>query len=144
MRKLATVAACLMVLACSSAGTENTLVDVELVQLKGPAEQNFPFGRFEVQYGIRVRNRSQEPVTLHQLALEPASPGGPYVVLRDRYTLNRAVAPSATDETTLWARARATGSRDSVDAHAPVSIRAIAYFEAPSGAFRKIMMVTFR
>lgn len=144
MRKLATVAACLMLLACSSGRPENTLVGVELVQLVGPAEQNWPYGRFDVQYGIRVTNRSEEPVTLHQLALEPVSPGGPYVLRRDRYTLNRTVAPSATEELTLWARAWATGNRNSVDAHAPVSIRAVAYFDAPSGRFRKIQLVTFR
>ncbi len=144
MRKIATIAACLMILACSSGQPENTLVDVELVQLKGAAEQNWPRGRFDVQYGVRVTNRSQEPVTLHQVALEPASGGGPYILLRDRYTLNRAVAPSATEEATFWARARSTGGRDSIDAHAPVSVRAIAYFEAPSGAFRKIAVFTFR
>jgi hypothetical protein len=144
MRKLATIAACLVVLACSSAAPENNLVDVQLVQLKGAAEQNFPFGRFDVQYGVRVTNRSQEPVRLHQLALEPASPGGPYVVLRDRYTLDRTIGAGATEELTFWARARATGTRDSVEANAPVSVRAISFFDAPSGEFRKIQMYTFR
>ena len=138
------VAACLMVLACSSARPENTLVDVQLAELSGAEEQNWPFGTFDVQYGVRVTNRSQEPVTLHQVALEPASPGGPYILRRDRYTLNRTVAPGAPEEVTFWARARATGGRDSVEAHAPVSVRTIAFFEAPSGAFRKIQIVTFR
>ena len=144
MRKLATIAACLMVLACSSATPENTLVDVAMVELQGAEEQNYPFGRFDVQYAVRITNRSQEQVKLHQLAVEPASPGGPYVLLRDRYTLDRTVAPGATEELTFWARARATGTRDSVEAHAPVSIRVISFFEAPSGPFRKIQMYIFR
>jgi hypothetical protein len=148
MRKIATVAACLaaclMVLACGSAQSENALVDIELAELVGAAEQNYPFGRFDVQFGVRVNNRSQESVTLHQIALEPASPGGPYILLRDRYTLDRTVAPGTTEELKFWARARATGNRDSVEAQAPVSVRAIAFFQAASGAFRKIQMYTFR
>ena len=47
MRKLATIAACLVVLACSTAGPENNLVGVEMVQLQGAEEQNYPFGRFD-------------------------------------------------------------------------------------------------
>lgn len=144
MRKLASFAALLMVLACSSAAPEDNLVTMELVQLSGPAEQNWPFGTFDVQYGVKVTNKSQEPIKLHQIALEPASPGGPYIVRRDRYTLDRIIAPSASEELTFWAKARATGTQDSVEAHAPVSVRAVSFFEAPSGGFRKIQMYTFR
>jgi hypothetical protein len=143
MRKAAVLLVALLVLACSSTNS-NDNARIELVQMSGPAEQNWPFGRFFVQYGLRVTNRTKETITLRQIALEQASPGGPYVLVRDRYQVPLTISPGATEEATFQARAIATGNQDSVQAQAPVSVRAVAYFNAPSGEFRALGMFTFR
>ena len=139
MKYLAAVAATVALIACSS-GPKATLVrpDIEFVQLSGPADQNYRPGRIEVQYGLRIANRSSEPITLRQIQIQTTGAGGPYRLERATYYFDREVKPDSYEDVTFWARAFASGDAFAIDAQAPVTIRAAAYFDAESGNFRQV------
>jgi hypothetical protein len=139
MKILAAVAATVLFTGCSS-GPQATLVrpEIELVQLSGPADQNYSPGRIEVQYGVRISNRSSEPITLRQIQIQSTGAGGPYRLERATYYFDRQVKPESYEDVTFWARAFASGDAFAIDAQAPVTIRAAAYFDAASGNFREV------
>ena len=133
--------ACLTLLSCASSGkTEPGMPGILLVQMIGPSELNYPVGNFDVQYGMRITNTRDEPITLRQVSLEPVGRGGPYFVRRDHYYFRQEIAAQSAGDLAFWAHASATGNAFSIDAHAPVTIRAIVYFDSPTGGFRKVMM----
>ena len=87
---------------------------------------------------MQVVNRAEEPITLRQIQIESTGDGGPYAVPRDQYVFNRQIAPGQTDVIEFWAHAYAFRGRGrQLDARAPVTIRGLAFFEAPSGNFRR-------
>jgi hypothetical protein len=112
--------------------------EITFVQLSGPVEQNYPQGEFEVQYGMRIANRSSEPIVLSSVELRPMSQGGPYLLRAETYHFNREIRPSSFEDVTFWAKASSTGDAFSNDARAPVNIRASALFRSPSGTFRQV------
>ncbi len=114
--------------------------EIELAQLSGPADQGFPPGFFQVEYALRIENKSNEPLTLTQLDLQPMGGGGPYRLRHDLYTFKNVIAPGQMEAVTFWANAFSTGMYNSVDAYAPVSVRGIATFESPAGTVRKIFV----
>lgn len=108
------------------------------MQLSGPAEQNYMPGDFEVQYGLRIANRSAEPITLRHIQLQTMGMGGAYRLHPATYYFKKEVGPEKYEDVTFWAKATATGDAFSPDANAPITIRATAFFESPSGAFRRV------
>lgn len=142
------VLTCAILAACAS-GTGDTpgqpqskapQPKVQLVQLVGPADLNYPPDAFDVQFGVRIENRAAEEITLRQIYLEPMGAGGPYRIRRDRYFFKQPIAPSGSHELAFWAHAVATGDANSIDASAPVTVRATLYFDAPSGGMRKVVL----
>lgn len=117
--------------------------EVDLVQLVGPADLNYPQGDIEVQFGLRVLNRSGETIRLRQVEMSPVGSGGPYRVWRRMYYFNQEIGPNETRDVSFWARASAEGNAGALDATAPVSVRAIARFESAEGSVRKILTRTF-
>jgi hypothetical protein len=145
MKRL-TLIACLAVLAACASGGSNTKIiqpDVEMYQLVGPADLNYPGGAIEVQFALRIANRSGEAIKLRQVEMTPVGAGGPYVITRRTYYFNQEIAPNQFKDVSFWARASAEGDAFAMDANAPVNVRAVATFESPSGGFRKILMKTF-
>jgi hypothetical protein len=138
--KLSVTALTILLLgSCSSGDTVSILKpEITFVQLRGPVEQNYPQGDFEVQYGVRIANRSSEPIILRQIELQPMSAGGPYVVKAESYHFEKEIRPAATEDILFWAKVTSTGDQFSDDARAPVNIRATAHFDAQSGAFRQV------
>jgi hypothetical protein len=116
---------------------------VELFQLIGPADLNFPSGSIEVQFGLRTTNESPDTIRLRQIQMTPVGLGGPYTIRNRTYFFNEEVAAKETKDIAFWARADAEGDRYALDANAPTTVRAIVFFESPKGAFRKVMMKTF-
>jgi hypothetical protein len=145
MKRLTLLACAFAVVACASGPRVDIIQpDVEMLQLVGPADLNYPRGLIEVQYALRITNRSSEPIQLTQIQLNPVGAGGPYSVARQTYRTPRDIAPNATVEVPFWARAYAQGDAFALDANAPVSVRAVAYFRsAAGGGFQKILMKTF-
>jgi hypothetical protein len=142
MRHLALTTALLAVLACASNNPKARLLEpeVDIVQLSGPAEQNYPAGQMEVQYGVRIANRSSEALTLRRILVEPMGAGGPYRLRRETYHFNKIVPPNGFEDVTFWARAFAQGDAFAIDAQAPVTIRGTAFFDSPSGGVRKVFV----
>ena len=127
-------------LACSSgSGAKIIHPELQFVQLSGPAEQNYTPGDIEVQYGIRIANRSSEPITLRRIQLRSVGLGGPYTLRPTTYYFERVIQPEKFEDVTFWAKAVAEGDGMAPDARAPVTVRAVVVFESPAGGFRNII-----
>ncbi|HYI10480.1 MAG TPA: hypothetical protein VEK57_15575 [Thermoanaerobaculia bacterium] len=145
MKPFALGVACFALLACASSGdsaggAKLLQADLQFVQLVGPEEMNWPAGSIEVQYGMRIANKSGEPITLRQVEVESLGQGGPYRLRRDRYFMNVAIPPASNRDATFWARAYAEGDSMADDANMPVTVRGVAFFESPAGNFRKVFV----
>ncbi len=112
--------------------------ELEFIQIVGPADLGYPAGQIEVQYGIRVANRSSEPITLRSVAVQTIGAGGPYTLQRKTYYFDREIAPDQFSDVTFWATAYADGDMNASDTTAPVTVRGIAIFNTPGGAVRKV------
>jgi hypothetical protein len=150
MKRLPLLACALLAAACSTApksdapaATNVLQPEIQMIQLVGPADLNYPSGLIEVQFGLRIANNSSEAIRLRQVEMTPVGFGGPYRVRRRAYFFNEEVAANGSKDVTFWARADAEGDAYAGDAHAPVSLRAVAMFETPNGSFRKILTKTF-
>ncbi|HEX7707959.1 MAG TPA: hypothetical protein VF701_15980 [Thermoanaerobaculia bacterium] len=132
----------LVPLACASAPGSGGAAqpEIELVQLSGPEEQNYPSGEIEIQFGLRIANRSSETITLRQIQLESVTDGGPYQLERETYYFQVAVEPERHNDLTFWAHAVAGGDRHAVDARAPITVRVVTFFESAAGNFRKVFI----
>ncbi|HUP60212.1 MAG TPA: hypothetical protein VNA69_07315 [Thermoanaerobaculia bacterium] len=152
MRNTIVVLACILSLACGTstppdAGSAPSVKVVQpeilFLQLVGPADLNFPTGSMQVKYGMRIENRWSEPITLRSITLASSGTGGPYILKRDTYFFGKKIEAAQSGDVIWWATAVARGNPFAVDAEAPVSVRAIAYFETESGAFRKVLWRDF-
>lgn len=146
MRNLIVIAACLATLSCSSSGgatggtTDGTGVNragLMIVQLEPPRSMTRQGEEIEVRYGVRATNNTAEEITLRRLILDPSGSGGPYVVQRQQYFFTHVIPAHSIHEFEFWAKAITTGNAQSIDARAPVTVRATAHFESASGPFRK-------
>jgi hypothetical protein len=144
MKRLTLLACAFTLLACSSSSNTNILKpDVDLFQLVGPADLNYPQGSIEVQFALRIANKSGEPITLQRIQMMPVGLGGPYRVTQRTYYFNKSIEANGSQEVPFWARAFADGDAYAADANAPVSLRAVAHFKTATGSFQKILMKTF-
>lgn len=154
MRQTLIALSCILSLACATSNApapENAAPaaknvkqpEILFLQLIGPADQSFPTGAMQVQYGMRIENRWSHPITLRSVQLISTGTGGPYVLKRDTYFFGRKIAPAESGDFVWWANAMGRGNPFAVDAEAPVSVRAIAYFESDEGTFRKVVWRDF-
>lgn len=144
MKPLALFALCATaLLGCSSSKVNIIRPEIQLVQLVGPADLNYPTGDIEVQYGMRVSNRSSETITLRRIEMATVSGGGPYTLRRESYYFTREVGPDQFMDVAFWAKAYADGNAMATDATAPVTVRATAIFDSPAGGFRQVLLRTF-
>jgi len=140
MKNLLAAAVCCALLACSSGGSAKIIhPELQFVQLSGPAEQNYPAGDIEVQYGIRIANRSSEPITLRRIQVRSVGLGGPYRLEPRAYSFERVIQPEQFEDVTFWAKAVAEGDAMANDARAPVTVHAVLFFESPAGGFRNVI-----
>jgi hypothetical protein len=147
MKQFLASAACAALLACGSSGsgadvpTAETIGTVapetELVQLVGPEQLNWEVGQIEMKYALRITNRAAEPITLRQIQIQTVGLEGPYSIPQTSYFFREPVTPGVTRPVEFFAKAYSEGNRYNIDAQAPVSIRIIAFFEAPKGNFRQ-------
>jgi hypothetical protein len=142
MLRAITLVSCLLFVACSSSNGGKSVAqpDLDFVQVTGPAEQSYPEGDIEVQYGIRITNRSDAAITLRQIQLESVGPGGAYQIRRSTYYFEHQIEANDVRDITFWARAQAAGTVTSMDARAPITVRGVAIFESSKGALRKVFV----
>jgi hypothetical protein len=144
MKRLPFALILILAVACASSNSQKGKTakpdpPIEIEQLVGPAELNYPYGPIEVQYQLMVQNPTPQPITLTRVEVATLnSQGAAYTLRRDFYNLKKTIAPNATDSVTFWAKAFSYGRgiRDTE----PITLRAIVYFEWPGGNFQKIFI----
>lgn len=144
---LASIACAATLIACGSSGSAGSTQTAEkigtvapetrLLQLIGPEQLNWESGQIEMKYALEVTNRAAEPITLRQIQIQTVGQEGPYYIPQSSYFFREAVTPGAKRPIEFYAKAFSQGDRYRIDAQSPVSIRVIAFFEAPQGNFRQ-------
>jgi hypothetical protein len=145
MKRAALVLLAFAALSCASDNNKKAdRVHLELQQIQGASAVQST-GRFDVQFGLAVENPTNEMVTLksveltqigtgsYQIRRDPASGNG------DRYPFDAKIAPGQTGEVTFWVHAYQRTLPGSFGASEPVTIRAMVYFDSPSGAFHQVV-----
>jgi hypothetical protein len=144
MKQAAFASMLLLAAACASSKAQDGKpatpdVAIGVAQLVGPAQLNYPYGRMEVQYEFQIQNPSAQPITLIRIEVSTLNTaGGPYSLRRDFYNVNKTIPANATDSVTLWAKAFGYGR--GIRENEPITLRAIMYFQSPSGNFQKIFI----
>src|SRR5687767_1229847 len=146
MKQLLASAACLAFIACGSSGSANVPTadkigtvepETSLVQLVGPEELNWEAGQIEMKYALRIHNLATEAITLRQIQIQTVGVEGPYYMPQASYFFREPVTAGTERAVEFFAKAYSSGNRYKIDAQSPVSVRVIAYFEAPKGNFRQ-------
>jgi hypothetical protein len=144
MKRIALVVAVVAVLilaACASShGPADTRLkpEIHLEQVVGPADLGYPGGAIDVQYEIQITNHAQEPMTLRRVEVRSVG-GGAYRLRPETYRFNDTATPGNFIAVRFWAHAYQAGAfgRGSTE---PVTLRAILYFDSPSGGFQHILL----
>ncbi len=111
--------------------------ETSLVQLIGPEQLNWESGLIEMKYALKINNLAAESITLRQIQIQTIGKEGPYVVPQSSYFFRESVQAGTERSVEFFAKALSGGDRYRIDAQSPVSIRIIAFFEAPKGNFRQ-------
>ena len=144
MKQAAFALMLLLAAACASSKAQagkparpDVAIDVE--QVVGPAQLNYPYGPMEVQYEFLIQNPSAQPITLIRIDVSTLNTaGGPYLLRHDFYNVNKTIPANGADTVKLWAKAFGFGR--GMRENEPITLRAIAYFQSPSGTFQKIFI----
>lgn len=113
--------------------------DLEIRQLVGPRDQNFPEGDMEVKLALRIGNRAEVPITLRRIEIQTVNPeGGAFSLTRASYYFKKTIEPNATGEAPFWARAVGYG-RSTRDTE-PVTIRGVIDYETPGGHYNQVFV----
>ena len=128
--------------ACASSNDARLpMPELELTELASPMDMHSTGGEVEVKYGLRVKNRSTEQITLKRVELASTGPGA-YALIRDpkyaNHNYNETVQPGTTADVIVWARAIHRGPLG-VGSNDPVTVRCVAFFDSPAGSFQKVI-----
>jgi hypothetical protein len=115
--------------------------EIDLVQVVGPAELNYPRGGADLRFELEIENRSGEPITLKRVELATIGTGA-YSLRRESVIHNETIAPHATGHVTAWAKAQLYGG--TVSEQEPVRVRGVLHFESPVGPFHAVVVREFR
>jgi hypothetical protein len=144
MRNAASLLFAIALVSCSSSSTPKANIiqpEIDLVQVVGPAELNYPNGGADLRFDVEIANRSGEPITLKRVELASMGPGA-YTLRRDFKIFNETIAPGRTATVTVWAKALLRGS--TISEQEPVRVRGVLHFDSPAGPFHSIVMREFR
>lgn len=112
---------------------------LEIRQLVGPREQNFPEGDMEVKIELRIGNRANVPITLRRIEIQTVNPeGGAFTVTPRAYYFHKTIEPGGVASAPFWARAVGYG-RSARDTE-PVTIRGVVDYETPGGHYNQIFV----
>lgn len=120
--------------ACSSGGLQTPAVTVHVEQIS-QSELHFG-GPVNVQFDVLVTNVSNAPLTLRRIELRTVGSGA-YTLRNDSTPLNLTIAPGQTASRTITAAGWARGGN--LSSEEPVTLRAIAYFDGPTGSFVRMV-----
>jgi len=140
MKRLALMA--ILFAACASSKQPTSKIPepgLGIEQVVGPADLGYPYGPIEIKYNFAVQNNAAEPITLIRVDLQTINPaGGAYTLRREFHNVRQTIPPNGVGVVSFWARAMAWGR--SMRETEPVTVRGVAYFEAPSGVFQKVFI----
>ena len=91
-------------------------------------------GPLPVNFRVAVSNHSGETLTLTRVRVESVGEGA-YTLTSTSQAFAREIAPDATESVEFWAPAVA--QMTILGSNGPVTIRGIAYFNSPVGAFQQ-------
>ena len=140
MKRLALMA--ILFAACASSKQPTSKIPepgLGIEQVVGPAGLGYPYGPIEIKYNFAVQNNAAEPITLIRVDLQTINPaGGAYTLRHEFHNVRQTIPPNGVGVVSFWARAMAWGR--SMRETEPVTVRGVAYFEAPSGVFQKVFI----
>lgn len=151
MKQLLASVACIAIIACGSSGGANVPTaaklgtvepETSLVQLIGPEQLNWESGQIEMKFALQIFNRAPELITLRQIQIQTVGVEGPYYIPQTSYFFREPVTAGTERAVEFFAKANSAGNRYKIDAQSPVSVRVIAYFEAPKGNFRQTFITS--
>jgi hypothetical protein len=137
MKRLAVLAAMLIVAACSSGsqGPQANVAQPDLTfeQTFGPGDVGYPDAPIDVKYQVHIVNKSTVPITLKRINLHTVNPpGGAYTLTQPLvHPFQVTIPPSGETTVELWAHARSYGV--SMRDREPVTLKGLAYFDTPQG-----------
>lgn len=140
MKRLPLLLLVLAAVACSSGKSQRAEIirpEIDIRQLVGPSDLAYPRGIMEIQYEVRVANRSSEPITLRRIDVQSVGTGA-YTLRREFFPFNEVIQPDQYKTVTFWVKAWARGRVAGAGSNEPVTVRGIASFESPVGEFNQI------
>jgi hypothetical protein len=148
MKRAAIIFAALTLFSCASSDKSKDRVKLELEQITGASSVQ-PTGRFDVQFGLQVENPTNEAVTLKSVEMTQIGSGsyqirqpGPTGGTPDHYTFTETIAPGQTKAVSFWVHAFQRVLPGTFGASEPVTLRALVYFDSPSGQFHQVVQKT--
>lgn len=118
---------------------------MQIVQLTGPSVVQ-PQAPFDVELGIQVQNLSNEPITLRRVQMQQVGRGSwvlqssvAGVGANRPLNFNTVIAPGTEQGVSFWLHAYYVASPGGLNENEPVTLRAVVYFESPSGPFHEIV-----
>ena len=134
------VAALVLFAACSSSAPQGSKAKLPapqftIQQIFGPAEANYPYGPYEVQYRVEIANRADVALRLEKMTIVTVNPeGGAYTLTPPHdYYFKKEIPSQSSDAVEFWAKAYGYG-RSMRDTE-PVTIRGVAYFRTLAGDY---------
>jgi hypothetical protein len=136
-----TALALLLLFGCSS-GSDLKIAkpEISLLQLYAPTDLGFArgTGTMHAEFGVQITNKAMEPITLRRIELTSIGSGG-YTVRREDRGFTTVIPSGATEAVRMVARVFFTTDVSGSPSKEPVLLRAIVYFDAPSGPFRQVV-----
>lgn len=131
----------LFVLACSANKQQSANLispDIRIQQISAtPTAARHVSGPLPVAFRVEVFNNSGEPLTLTRVRVESVGEGA-YNLLSSSQAFDARIAPDRGVSVEFWTSA--IGQNTIMGNNGPVTIRGIAYFDSPVGAFQKIFI----
>ncbi|MEO8217846.1 MAG: hypothetical protein ABI718_12255 [Acidobacteriota bacterium] len=134
---LALAASLLSSCATSTNSVKLAAPDLQLIQTMGRPDLAYMRGPISLQYVLRVRNNSSEPITLRSLQLSTVGPGA-YSLRTGHNPLRKEIPAGETAEIPISAWGYTGGGF--LGSTAPVSIRGVARFDTPEGPMQKLFL----
>jgi hypothetical protein len=137
MKRAFVVLTFLALVSCASTpADEGPAVEVRLAPLGGGSDMFYFPGPVALQYQVAVSNPLPEPIVLKRLDLDTMGTGA-YVLHTRGTPMNVKIPPSSNGSFAINVWGRALGGH--LNAGEPVTLRGVAYFDGPKGAFVKLL-----
>ena len=133
-RSFLAVLAVIVAAACGSSQTSSNAppLQLRLAQTSGSTDMYYFRGVVPVQFALEISNPTNQSYKLHRINLQSMGPGA-YSLRTGDSPINVTVPANQTITVPLTAWARSSGGF--LRSSEPVDIRAVAYFDGPSGSF---------